>query len=151
MSLTETQTFFDQYRDAFNRLDGDAVANLWHSSSGITDCPVASGVASESSDLVARLTWWPDDAPMRANHRALCELYRKSDYGRADFELEAHVAMGPAHAFAHVRWTLRRRDGRLLQRFRTGYQLIKTANGPKVLLAVAHQEKLSEMKSHAAE
>ena len=76
---------------------------------------------------------------------------READYGRADFELEDHVAMGPAHAFAHVRWTLRRRDDSLLQQFHTGYQLIKTAGGPKVLLAVAHQEKLSEMKSHAAE
>jgi hypothetical protein len=150
MSLTETLKFFDSYRDAFNRLDGDAVAKLWHSCSGITDCPVAGDLAADRSDHVARLTWWPDDEPMRANHRALCELYRQADYGRADFDLEAHTPMGPAHAFAHVHWTLRRRDGSLLQQFHTGYQLIKTANGPKVLLAVAHQEMLSEMTSHAA-
>jgi hypothetical protein len=143
LSQTETQHFFETYRDAFNRLDGDAVAGLWHASSGITD--------SLSADGTARLTWWPDEAPMRANHRALCEVYRQADYSRADFDLEQHVAMGPSHAFAYVRWTLRRSDGSVLQQFRTGYQLIRTAEGPRVLLAIAHQENLSEMKPHVAQ
>ena len=143
MSLEETQAFFESYRDAFNRLDGNAVADLWHCSSGITD----SGGAGAS----ARLTWWPDDAPMRANHIALCGVYRSQDYGRADFRLDHHVPMGPNHAFAHFRWTLTRGDGSLLQQFHTGYQLMRTATGPRVLLAVAHQENLSEMKHHAAQ
>jgi hypothetical protein len=143
MSLTETQAFFDNYRDAFNRLDGDAVADLWHASSGITDSPGGAGQA--------RLTWWPGDAPMRANHRALCELYQKAGYGRAEFSIEQHVAMGPDHAFAHLRWTLRKTDGSMLQQFHTGYQLMRTATGPRVLLAVAHQENLQEMQGHDAQ
>ncbi len=143
MSRTETQAFFETYRDAFNRLDGDAVADLWHSSSGISD--------SGGEDGHARLTWWSSDAPMRANHRALCDAYRHNGYWRADFELEAQVPMGPNHAFAHVHWTLKRHDGSLLQQFHTGYHLMRTAQGPQVLLAVAHQENLSRMKPHAAE
>ena len=142
MSLTEIQAFFEAYRAAFDRLDGDAVADLWHAGSGITD---------SGSDDGARLTWWPNEAPMRANHRALCERYRQGGYGSADFVIEQHVPMGPNHAFAHLRWTLRRSDGALLQHFHTGYQLMRTANGPRVLLAVAHQENLSEMTRHAAE
>ena len=142
MSRTETQAFFETYRDAFNRLDGDAVADLWHSSSGITD--------SGGSNGSAHLTWWNDDAPMRANHRALCDVYRGNDYQRADFELQAQVPMGPNHAFAHVYWTLKRHDDSVLQQFHTGYQLMRTAQGPKVLLAVAHQEDLSRMNRHAA-
>ena len=143
MSRTETQSFFETYRDAFNRLDGDAVADLWHSSSGITD--------SGGSNGSARLTWWSDDAPMRANHRALCDLYRGNDYQRADFELVEHVPLGHNHAFAQLHWVLQRHDGSLLQQFHTGYQLMRIAQGPRVLLAVAHQEKPSEMKPHAAE
>ena len=54
-------------------------------------------------------------------------------------------------AFAHVQWTLTRHDGSALQQFHTGYQLLRTAQGPRVLLAVAHQENLSRMKPHAAE
>ena len=143
MSRTETLAFFEAYRDAFNRLDGDAVADLWHNSSGITDSGGEGGAA--------RLTWWSDDAPMRANHRALCDVYRHNGFQRADFELQSHLPLGPAHAFAHLHWTLTRQDGSVLQQFHTGYQLLRTAQGPRVLLAVAHQEDLSRMKPHAAE
>jgi len=143
MTQPETQAFFEAYRDAFNRLDGNAVADLWHSASGITDSGGAGGHA--------RLTWWAEDAPMRANHCALCDVYRRADYGRADFRIQQHVPMGAHHAFARLHWAITRRDGSLLQQFHTGYQLMRTAAGPRVLLAVAHQENLSEMKPHAAE
>jgi hypothetical protein len=138
MSHAETQAFFEGYRDAFNRLDGDAVADFWHSASGITDTPSGSGHA--------HLLWWPEDAPMRANHRALCDVYRNAGYGRADFELEQHLPLGPNHAFAHLRWTITHADGHLLQQFHTGYQLMRTAQGPKVLLAVAHAEDLAALR-----
>ena len=141
MTLREVTGFFETYRDAFNRLDGDAVADLWHAASGIAD----------SRDGLGRLTWWPDDAPMRANHRALCEVYRQADYGRADFEIVHHEPMGANHAYAHLKWTLQRRDGSPLQTFGTGYQLMRSASGPKVLLATAFEEDLQEMKRHAAQ
>ena len=141
MSLQETTAFFLAYRDAFNRLDGNAVADLWHTPSGITD----SGGGSD-----ARLTWWPDDAANRANHVALCDVYRGRDYGHADFRLEQQVPMGPNHAFAHLHWTLKRKDGSLLQQFHTGYQLLRTAQGVRVLLAVAHQEDLRAMQQRAS-
>jgi hypothetical protein len=143
MTMHEVQGFFDAYREAFNRLDGDAVADLWHSSSGIAD--------NHGEGGSAHLTWWPSDAPMRANHRALCDLYRDNGYACADFEIEHHVPLGPNHAFAHLHWTLTRADGSLLQQFHTGYQLMRTADGPKVVLAVAHQENIQEMKRHAAQ
>ena len=142
MSHAETQAFFEAYRDAFNRLDGDAVADLWNERSAIS---------SSGADGIAQLTWWSDDAPMRHNHRALCDVYRNADYARADFHIEQHVPMGEDHAFAHLHWTLQRRDGSVLQQFHTGYQLLRTAQGPKVLLAVAHEERLSEMTPHAAQ
>jgi hypothetical protein len=143
MSREETQAFFETYRGAFNRLDGDAVADLWCEASGIADSGGPKGSA--------RLTWWPQDDAMRANHLALCEVYRKANYGRADFTLQQHVPMGENHAFAHLHWTITRADSSVLQQFHTGYQLMRTARGPRVLLAVAHQEDISEMKRHAAQ
>ena len=140
MTLQEATSFFETYRDAFNRLDGDAVADLWHGSSGITD----------TRDGLARLTWWPRDAPMRANHRALCDHYRKAGYGRAEFEILHHEAMGANHAFTRLHWRIARSDGSLLQAFGTGYQLMRTADGLRVLLATAFEEDLQEMKHHAA-
>jgi hypothetical protein len=137
MSRSETEAFFRAYRAAFDRLDGDAVADLWHAASGIADSRGGTG----------HLTWWPEDAPMRANHRALCDLYRQAGYAAADFDIEQHHTMGADHAFALLRWTLRRVDGSVLQRFCTGYQLIRTAAGPRVLLATAFQEDLQAMRA----
>ena len=143
MSRDETQSFFERYRAAFNRLDGDAVADLWCERSGIAD--------SHGPDGSARLSWWPEDAPMRANHRALCEVYRHNGYDQADFKITAHQPLGHNHAFAHLLWTLSRADGSVLQQFHTGYQLMRSAHGPQVLLAVAHQEDLQDMRTHAAQ
>ena len=130
MSRTEVQQFFERYRDAFNRLDGNAVADLWHNASGITD----------SRENLARITWWPDDASMRSNQLALCAAYRDNGYGRADFQLIDCLELGVHHAFANLQWLLWRADGRLLQAFRTGYQLMRTADGPRVVLATAYEE-----------
>lgn len=141
MTIEETKAFFEAYRNAFNRLDGDAVAELWHTPSGM--------VHTRDGEAYATLTQWTDDSPMRANHRALCELYRGSDYHRADFEVVAHTPLGADSAFANLRWTLTRPDGSVLQRFCTGYNLARTLHGPRVVLCTAYQENISELKRHA--
>ena len=136
MSREEVVGFFQAYRDAFNSLNGDAVAELWHVPSGITD---------------RRSTvWWTEDAPMRANHHALCDIYRGLNYGRADPRITAFHPLGEDHAFADVRWTLRRQDGSILQQFGTGYHLIRGPQGPQVLLCTAYEEDYKEMTPHAA-
>lgn len=135
MDREATLAFFAQYRAAFDRLDADAVADLWHAGSGIADSRGGHG----------RLTWWADDADMRANHRALCAHYRASGYHHAEFELVDHQALGADHAFARLRWSLWRGDGSLLQRFHTAYQLMRGVDGPRVLLATAYQEDLAAM------
>lgn len=137
MTFSEVQAFFGRYRDAFDALDGDAVAGLWHVPSGIAD---AKG-----------LTWWIAEAPMRANHRALCAVYREAGYDRAEFEIGHHEPMGRDHAFVRLRWTLRRRDGGVLQQFGTGYQLARTDAGPRILLCTAYEENLKEMTPDAAQ
>lgn len=141
MTVAEVQAFFEGYRDAFNALDGDAVADRWHVPCGIAD---AKGGA-------AALTWWAEDAPMRANHRALCEWYRSAGYGRADFTLGPVTPMGPHHAHALVHWRLTRADGSPLQAFGTGYHLMRGEHGVRVLLCTAFEEDLQEMKPHVAQ
>ena len=155
MIPTHLRTFFNHYRDAFNRLDGDAVADLWHSPSGITDTAAVESIepgperATGPSTLeggTARLTWWPQDAAMRANMHALCDVYRAAGFANAQFEWIGCVPMGANHAFAHLRWTLHRADGTRLQQFATGYQLLRTAAGWRVMLAVAYSENIREMR-----
>ena len=37
MSRDQAHAFFGRYRDTFNAGDGDAVAELWHTPSSLTD------------------------------------------------------------------------------------------------------------------
>ena len=142
MSLQETTEFFENYRDIFNRLDGDAVADHWHVPSSIAD--------SHGEDGAARVSVYADDASLRANMHALCDIYRRNGFARAEFEVIDHITLGAQHAFAHVHWTLRRADGSELQSFRTGYQLARTAGGVKALMAAAYEESIATMSPHAA-
>jgi gamma-glutamylcysteine synthetase len=61
MSRAEVQQFFETYRDNFNRLDADAVADTWHTQSGITYR------AREGEGDFAAYTMWATDVPMRAS------------------------------------------------------------------------------------
>ena len=142
MSRQEVQSFFEDYRARFNRLDDDAVANLWHTPSAITHRAKGANHAA--------LTTWSEDAPMRANMHALCDIYRNDGYDHADFTLDSCELMGEYHAFAVVSWTLTRTDGTLLQQFKTGYNLMRAANGTRVILVTQFEENIEEMKRHAA-
>jgi hypothetical protein len=141
MSHAEVHQFFETYRDHFNRLDADAVAYTWHVQSGIAH-PAREGA-------FAAYTMWPTDAPMRANTHALCDVYRGNDYSHAEFTLKHCESMGEHHAFAVVHWTLHRHDGSLLQSFSTGYNLMRTEHGPRVILASQFEEHVQKMKRDA--
>ena len=146
MTEHEVLEFFDRYRDAFNALDGDAVADLWHTPSSIADSETGA-----DGKRLARFTLWADDAPKRKNMRALCDVYMLNDYARAEFQFEHLLELGANHAFVNVLWKLWRKDGNLLQEFRTAYQLLRTARGPRVLMATAYEEDVASLKLAALE
>ena len=123
----EIRAFFEQYRDAFDRLDGDAVARLY---------AVPSGIASDTG-----YEHWPAYAPIRENMIALCDLYRANDYLSATFEPGAFIAQGEGYAVADIAWNIERRGAGAPWRFSTTYNLMRTAEGWRVLLCTAYSEK----------
>ncbi|MFM2399316.1 MAG: hypothetical protein RL341_1473 [Pseudomonadota bacterium] len=140
MNLQEVREFFSIYNAAFDALNGEAVAALWHSPSGIR--------AGED------MTWWSEHAPMRRNTVALCALYRQAGYVRATHRITDHVAMGQDAAFVNVAWTIEGEGGGVLQSFSTGYNLQRFAGEAapsiRVVLCTAYEEDLNEIKSNAA-
>ena len=122
----EIHAFFERYREAFNALDGEAVAALY---------AVPSGIASDSG-----YTHWSTLEPVRKNMVALCDLYRKNGYVSADFEPAAFIEQGPGFAVADLLWgiTWEREEP---SHFNTTYNLIRTPEGWRVLLATAYSEK----------
>lgn len=141
MSRAEVEQFFEAYRDNFNRLDGDAVADAWHPQSAITH---------RSKDAKhADVKMWTEDTPMRENMRALCDVYRNAGYANANYTLDEFVPLGQHHAFALLSWTIQRNDGSTMQSFRTGYNLMRGQDGVRVILATAFEEDIRKLKNDA--
>ena len=122
----EIRQFFERYRDAFNALDGEAVANLY---------AVPSGIAQDG-----KYTHWPEVALIHDNMVALCGLYRERGYKSAAFEPGAFLQQGENCAIADLRWTLSWSTGAEPWEFSTTYNLVRTEEGWRVLLCTAYSE-----------
>ena len=119
--------FFEQYRQAFNRLDGDAIADLY--------C-VPSGIVSDCG-----LTAWQSREPIAKNMVALCALYRANGYKHAHFEPNHFISQGANFAIADIAWTIERESDAESWQFHTTYNLRRTAEGWRVVLCTAYEEK----------
>jgi ketosteroid isomerase-like protein len=122
----DIRRFFEQYRDAFNQLDGEAVAKLY---------AVPSGIAQD-----AKYEHWPSLEPIKKNMIALCDLYRERDYESASFEPGVFLQQGEGFAVADLRWHIRWGGGQEPWRFNTTYNLVRTKEGWRVLLCTAYSE-----------
>jgi uncharacterized protein (TIGR02246 family) len=124
---SEIRAFFDSYREAFNRLDGEAVARLY---------AVPSGIVSDRG-----YTHWQSFEPIAQNMVALCELYAENGFASAAYEPVAFIEQGNDLAVADVSWNIERTDGQEPWRFNTTYNLMRMAKGWRVLLCTAYREK----------
>lgn len=123
---TEIRQFFDRYRDAFNELDGEAVARLY---------AVPSGLVTGEGYL-----HWSEFESVRKNMLSLCKVYRDNGYVSASFEPAAFLEQGENFAIADVRWRIERTRGQEPWCFNTTYNLCRTSEGWRVLLATAYEE-----------
>ena len=122
----EIHAFFSAYRDAFNRLDGEAVAALY---------AVPSGIADDTG-----YEHWPTLQHIERNMVQLCRLYRENGYQSAVFQPASFIEQGPNFAVADVAWTIVW-SAKEPSTFNTTYNLMRTADGWRVLLATAYSEK----------
>lgn len=118
--------FFESYRDAFNALDGDAVAALYSEPSGIAQ----DGLYEH----------WANRQPIAQNMVALCQLYRERGFMQARFEPRQFIGQGEHFAVADLHWRIDWNTGQEPWEFQTTYNLVRTAQGWKVLLCTAYAE-----------
>ncbi len=118
--------FCDQYRDAFNQLDGDAVAQLYALPSGIA--------ASHAS------THWSTREPIAENMRQLCAIYRRDGFQSVSYAVRHYVDQGPEFALVDLAWRIERDENLAPVCFNTTYQLRKIDEEWRVLLCTAYSE-----------
>jgi ketosteroid isomerase-like protein len=122
----EIREFFESYRDAFNALNGNGVAEFYAEPSGIAQDGV--------------YTHWPQRQPVVENMTALCKLYRDKGFVRADFEPHQFIEQGASYAVADVQWRIVWDNGQKPWCFKTTYNLVRTSRGWKVMLCTAYSE-----------
>lgn len=132
----EHHAFFSRYRDAFNQLDGEAVAALYAEPSAIAQDGV--------------VTHWPDRAAVAANMVALCAQYRARGFVAAAFEPGQHLPLGPHDAVVTLRWRITWARGAPDGLFGTAYHLTRTPQGWRVLLCTAFEEARTHQDGPAA-
>ena len=132
----EIRAFFESYRDAFNALDGKAVAELYAEPSGI------------AQDAV--YTHWPTRTPVAENMVALCKIYRDKGFIRAEFEPGQFIDQGESHAIADVLWRIDWSGDQEPWRFKTTYNLVRVSEGWRVLLCTAYSESALHKAESAA-
>jgi ketosteroid isomerase-like protein len=118
--------FFESYRDAFNSLDGAAVAELYAEPSGIAQDSV--------------YTHWESRRPIAKNMIALCKMYKEKGFVRADFQPSQFLEQGSHHAVADVAWRIEWNNGQKPWSFKTTYNLVRSSHGWRVLLCTAYSE-----------
>ena len=123
----EIRTFLESYRDAFNRLDGKAVASLY---------AIPSGIVTDRGYV-----HWPSRQPIIENMNALCQLYQDNGFTAASYEVASFIDQGTDFAVIDLSWTIQRSHGQEPWRFNTTYNLIRSPEGWRVLLCTAYQEK----------
>jgi hypothetical protein len=121
----DIRAFLDALRDAFNALDGAAVADLYAVPSAIAQGGV--------------FTHWATREPIVQNMVALCALYASKGYVRAHFEPAQFLAQGADYAVADLLWRIDWAEGAPWL-FNTTYNLVRTASGWRVLLCTAYTE-----------
>jgi hypothetical protein len=116
--------FLGAYREAFESLDGAAVARLYAEPSGIV------------SDR--GYTHWASRTAVEANMRTLCELYRTDGVRAVDGVPGACLRLGERAAFVTVNWSLQRDSGS--RSFATAYNLCREDEQWRVRLCTAYEE-----------
>jgi hypothetical protein len=123
----EIRQFFDQYRDAFNRLDGGAVSALYQ---------VPSMISSASGEGL-----FTNEDALLDNNIALCSHYEKAGFVRADYRVNHDFAQGDDFYVADLHWTITKAD-QSTDTFNTTYQLVKRQHSPwKIEHVCAYSEK----------
>jgi len=120
------RSFFDRYRDAFDALDPNAIAELYAEPSGI-----------QSGEHYLH---WSSRAELCENMRGLCAHYTARGYQSASYEVVALRELGDFAVFADVYWQIEASGDAPGWSFRTAYNLSLAPSGWRVRLCTAYEE-----------
>jgi hypothetical protein len=121
----EITAFFDRYTEAFATIDGDRIASFYNSPT-ITVRGDGSIHCLHSHEELARF------------FQGVAEIYQRDgskSWTMHDVEV---VPIGERSALATMTWKMLRADGSLIRQWRQSYNVVRLAEGWRILAATFH-------------
>ena len=122
----EVSEFLESYADAFNRVDGAGIAEMYH-----LPCLTVRGDGSihEFCDL----------GQVRGFMTSVAKTYYEEGNRACSFDDLSVVPIGGECVLATLKWTLRDEEGAPIREWWQSYNLIRTKDGWRFLLSTFHR------------
>jgi ketosteroid isomerase-like protein len=121
----EARAFLEQYSQAFDSIDGERIAALYHE-----PCITLRGDGSihclRSREELARF------------FQTVAETYQRDGYRSGRFSNLETRSIGGKSALVTVDWELLRQDGSTLRQWRQSYNLVRVGNVWQILVSTFH-------------
>ena len=123
----EIQDFFEGYAKAFDSIDGNRIAALYHMPT-VTMRGDASIHCLQSREELARF------------FQGVADTYYKDGYRSGRFQNFQVVPIGERSALATMDWELQRGDGSVIRAWRQSYNVVRVGDGWQILVSTFHVE-----------
>ena len=121
----EIRGFFEKYAKAFDSIDGNRIAALYHMPT-VTMRGDASIHCLQPREELARF------------FQGVADTYYKDGYRSGKFTNLQVVPIGERSALATMDWELQRGDGSVLRKWRQSYNVVRVGNGWQILVSTFH-------------
>jgi hypothetical protein len=122
----EIRTFFQKYAAAFDTLDGDRIAPLYH-------LPTVTMRGDGSIHCLQ------SRADLAKFFQSVADLYQREGASPPGMFKNLQVQpLGRLSALATLEWVLRRADGSTIREWRQSYNLVRGAGGWQILVSTFH-------------
>jgi hypothetical protein len=121
----EVRGFFEEYTQAFDSIDGNRIAALYHTPT-VTMRGDASIHCLQSREELARF------------FQGVADTYYKEGYRGGSFKNLEVVPIGGRSALATLDWELRRGDGSVIREWRQSYNVVRVGSGWQILVSTFH-------------
>jgi ketosteroid isomerase-like protein len=122
---SDVRAFFDRYKDAFDAIDGQRIAALYHIPT-VTMRGDGSIHSLQSRQELARF------------FQGVADDYQKDGYAGGRFDELQVSSIGGRSALATMDWQMQRRDGSLIRKWRQSYNLVRAGTGWQILVSTFH-------------
>ncbi len=121
----EIRGFFEEYAEAFDSIDGNCIAALYHMPT-VTMRGDGSIHCLQSREELARF------------FQGVADTYYKDGYRSGRFKDLQVTPIGERSALATMDWELQRADGSVIRAWRQSYNVVRVGNGWQILVSTFH-------------